>query len=159
MWLLGFELLTFRRAVGCPLSHLTSPRGAFSIDKSSIDIPEFLSETSHQFIYLKLHLFYFKIIITPSLCGVCVYMVCVFVCVCVCCVFICVYGMYVSVYGRCMHIVCVRERHACAMAHIWRSKDSFWGLHFSLHHEIWFGPLGIWNICLYQLSHLAGIYF
>jgi hypothetical protein len=27
MWLLGFELLTFRRAVGCsyPLSHLTSP--------------------------------------------------------------------------------------------------------------------------------------
>jgi hypothetical protein len=28
MWLLGFELRTFRRAVGCsyPLSHLTSPR-------------------------------------------------------------------------------------------------------------------------------------
>jgi hypothetical protein len=28
MWLLGFELLTFRRAVGCsyPLSHLTSPQ-------------------------------------------------------------------------------------------------------------------------------------
>jgi hypothetical protein len=27
MWLLGFELLTFGRAVGCsyPLSHLTSP--------------------------------------------------------------------------------------------------------------------------------------
>jgi hypothetical protein len=27
MWLLGFELLNFRRAVGCsyPLSHLTSP--------------------------------------------------------------------------------------------------------------------------------------
>jgi hypothetical protein len=27
MWLLGFELWTFRRAVGCsnPLSHLTSP--------------------------------------------------------------------------------------------------------------------------------------
>jgi hypothetical protein len=30
MWLLGFELLTFRRAVGCsyPLSHLTSPHRA-----------------------------------------------------------------------------------------------------------------------------------
>jgi hypothetical protein len=28
MWLLGFELLTFGRAVGCsyPLSHLTSPK-------------------------------------------------------------------------------------------------------------------------------------
>jgi hypothetical protein len=28
MWLLGFELWTFGRAVGCsyPLSHLTSPR-------------------------------------------------------------------------------------------------------------------------------------
>jgi hypothetical protein len=28
MWLLGFELQTFGRAVGCsyPLSHLTSPR-------------------------------------------------------------------------------------------------------------------------------------
>jgi hypothetical protein len=28
MWLLGFELRTFRRAVGCsyPLSHLTSPK-------------------------------------------------------------------------------------------------------------------------------------
>jgi hypothetical protein len=27
MWLLGFELQTFRRAIGCsyPLSHLTSP--------------------------------------------------------------------------------------------------------------------------------------
>jgi hypothetical protein len=31
MWLLGFELLTFGRAVGCsyPLSHLTSPRSIF----------------------------------------------------------------------------------------------------------------------------------
>jgi hypothetical protein len=31
MWLLGFELRTFRRAVGCsyPLSHLTSPLSAF----------------------------------------------------------------------------------------------------------------------------------
>jgi hypothetical protein len=31
MWLLGFELLTFGRAVGCsyPLSHLTSPRPCF----------------------------------------------------------------------------------------------------------------------------------
>jgi hypothetical protein len=31
MWLLGFELLTFGRAVGCsyPLSHLTSPCSAF----------------------------------------------------------------------------------------------------------------------------------
>jgi hypothetical protein len=32
MWLLGFELLTFGRAVGCsyPLSHLTSPTLDFS---------------------------------------------------------------------------------------------------------------------------------
>jgi hypothetical protein len=32
MWLLGFELLTFGRAVGCsyPLSHLTSPPAAGS---------------------------------------------------------------------------------------------------------------------------------
>jgi hypothetical protein len=31
MWLLGFELLTFGRAVGCsyPLSHLTSPQYMF----------------------------------------------------------------------------------------------------------------------------------
>jgi hypothetical protein len=31
MWLLGFELRTFGRAVGCsyPLSHLTSPRLGF----------------------------------------------------------------------------------------------------------------------------------
>jgi hypothetical protein len=31
MWLLGFELLTFGRAVGCsyPLSHLTSPTEGF----------------------------------------------------------------------------------------------------------------------------------
>jgi hypothetical protein len=31
MWLLGFELLTFGRAVGCsyPLSHLTSPSMLF----------------------------------------------------------------------------------------------------------------------------------
>ena len=31
MWLLGFELWTFGRAVGCsyPLSHLSSPRFAF----------------------------------------------------------------------------------------------------------------------------------
>jgi hypothetical protein len=31
MWLLGFELLTFGRAVGCsyPLSHLTSPGPGF----------------------------------------------------------------------------------------------------------------------------------
>jgi hypothetical protein len=31
MWLLGFELRTFRRAVGCsyPLSHLTSPPSIF----------------------------------------------------------------------------------------------------------------------------------
>jgi hypothetical protein len=30
MWLLGFELWTFGRAVGCsyPLSHLTSPKGS-----------------------------------------------------------------------------------------------------------------------------------
>ena len=35
MWLLGFELLTFGRAVGCsyPLSHLTSPR-IFTYTKS-----------------------------------------------------------------------------------------------------------------------------
>jgi hypothetical protein len=33
MWLLGFELQTFGRAVGCsyPLSHLTSPRHLFKI--------------------------------------------------------------------------------------------------------------------------------
>jgi hypothetical protein len=32
MWLLGFELWTFGRAVGCsyPLSHLTSPDSLFS---------------------------------------------------------------------------------------------------------------------------------
>jgi hypothetical protein len=31
MWLLGFELLTFGRVVGCsyPLSHLTSPQVAY----------------------------------------------------------------------------------------------------------------------------------
>jgi hypothetical protein len=31
MWLLGFELRTFGKAVGCsyPLSHLTSPAGGF----------------------------------------------------------------------------------------------------------------------------------
>jgi hypothetical protein len=36
MWLLGFELLTFGRAVGCsyPLSHLTSP---WVIDLSPYD--------------------------------------------------------------------------------------------------------------------------
>jgi hypothetical protein len=33
MWLLGFELLTFGRTVGCsyPLSHLTSPGNTFLI--------------------------------------------------------------------------------------------------------------------------------
>jgi hypothetical protein len=33
MWLLGFELWTFGRAVGCsyPLSHLTSPVGVFML--------------------------------------------------------------------------------------------------------------------------------
>ena len=33
MWLLGFELWTFGRAVGCsyPLSHLTSPRFPFIV--------------------------------------------------------------------------------------------------------------------------------
>jgi hypothetical protein len=33
MWLLGFELLTFGRAVGCsyPLSHLTSPQLTFKL--------------------------------------------------------------------------------------------------------------------------------
>jgi hypothetical protein len=37
MWLLGFELRTFRRAVGCsyPLSHLTSPH-AFLIDRKAL---------------------------------------------------------------------------------------------------------------------------
>jgi hypothetical protein len=35
MWLLGFELWTFGRAVGCsyPLSHLTSPDFFFFFDK------------------------------------------------------------------------------------------------------------------------------
>jgi hypothetical protein len=35
MWLLGFELQTFGRAVGCtyPLSHLTSPGPSFSFQR------------------------------------------------------------------------------------------------------------------------------
>jgi hypothetical protein len=38
MWLLGFELRTFGRAVGCsyPLSHLTSPRTPFTIVTKNI---------------------------------------------------------------------------------------------------------------------------
>ena len=38
MWLLGFELRTFGRAVGCsyPLSHLTSPAGPVYIASSRI---------------------------------------------------------------------------------------------------------------------------
>jgi hypothetical protein len=39
MWLLGFELLTFGRAVGCsyPLSHLTSPGRAFLKGDEMVD--------------------------------------------------------------------------------------------------------------------------
>jgi hypothetical protein len=38
MWLLGFELLTFGRAVGCsyPLSHLTSPASTFTSHFSNV---------------------------------------------------------------------------------------------------------------------------
>jgi hypothetical protein len=37
MWLLGFELRTFGRAVGCsyPLSHLTSPIGRFLMKRKT----------------------------------------------------------------------------------------------------------------------------
>jgi hypothetical protein len=39
MWLLGFELWTFGRAVGCsyPLSHLTSPKNDFFKKKKKIN--------------------------------------------------------------------------------------------------------------------------
>jgi hypothetical protein len=38
MWLLGFELRTFGRAVGCsyPLSHLTSPMVSFICTKKNV---------------------------------------------------------------------------------------------------------------------------
>jgi hypothetical protein len=41
MWLLGFELLTFGRAVGCsyPLSHLTSPTVVIFQDRVSLCSP------------------------------------------------------------------------------------------------------------------------
>jgi hypothetical protein len=44
MWLLGFELWTFGRAVGCsyPLSHLTSPQVFFKL-KVLKDVPGFYS--------------------------------------------------------------------------------------------------------------------
>jgi hypothetical protein len=40
MWLLGFELWTFRRAVGCsyPLSHLTSPLEVLLLYRIVLDI-------------------------------------------------------------------------------------------------------------------------
>ena len=41
MWLLGFELQTFGRAVGCsyPLSHLTSPSHYLLCDRKSMQKP------------------------------------------------------------------------------------------------------------------------
>jgi hypothetical protein len=45
MWLLGFELLTFRRAVVCsyPLSHLSSPSLLFLLSSSPLSLPINLS--------------------------------------------------------------------------------------------------------------------
>jgi hypothetical protein len=50
MWLLGFELRTFGRAVGCsyPLSHLTSPIHVFLSDREVCDLKIFI------FIFLKM---------------------------------------------------------------------------------------------------------
>jgi hypothetical protein len=41
MWLLGFELRTYGRAVGCsyPLSHLTSPEKCILKDFRLCDVP------------------------------------------------------------------------------------------------------------------------
>lgn len=69
------------------------------------------------------------------------------VCVCVCFTFICV-TMF-DVYVR-MHTV----------AHIWRSEDNFWGLHFSSHCEFWQYHLGhgvygtrILGDCIFSFCH------
>jgi hypothetical protein len=120
MWLLGFELWTFGRTVGCsyPLSHLTAP--SFSV---FLDLFVYLGE-----VY------------------VCVYM-CVYVCVCVCVcvrVYMCVYVymcVCVCVYARicgicvcvCVLCVCVCV-HSCthASAHTWTFMLSAQGLTLGL---------------------------
>jgi hypothetical protein len=47
MWLLGFELRTFGRTVGCsyPLSHLTSPPSQFLRDAVSIQFDDVICYT------------------------------------------------------------------------------------------------------------------
>jgi hypothetical protein len=54
MWLLGFELLTFGRAVGCsyPLSHLTSP--TFFLNGVSLCSPSYLRTCYVDYLDLKL---------------------------------------------------------------------------------------------------------
>jgi hypothetical protein len=53
MWLLGFELRTFRRAVGCsyPLSHLTSPNLQFLNNKVLI----YMYIILNLYIYIHIH--------------------------------------------------------------------------------------------------------
>jgi hypothetical protein len=72
MWLLGFELLTFGRAVGCsyPLSHLTSPTIFIKYKNAPQSKKKWVP-----YIYLN-HTNY-------CLYGLCV-CICVYLCVCVC---------------------------------------------------------------------------
>nr|AAR87822.1 unknown [Mus musculus] len=68
MWLLGFELWTFGRAVGCsyPLSHLTSPPISFliwlhSMSSSSVFFPvpmKNLPGRNQGFFFFSLSLFF-----------------------------------------------------------------------------------------------------
>jgi hypothetical protein len=55
MWLLGFELRTFGRAVGCsyPLSHLTSP--TVFLKRKIANFSKDLENTKHKIKYLKLN--------------------------------------------------------------------------------------------------------
>jgi hypothetical protein len=51
MWLLGFELWTFRRAVRCsyPLSHLTSPQEVSFIEVSCMNVAFY--QDDHRYLY------------------------------------------------------------------------------------------------------------